>query len=73
MTKTFCRVYWGSHGCHLPRGHDGGHLCDCCTCVNHPDPPSDPDEGECVGAAPYYGSETNFHGEDTCQRDCPRG
>ena len=23
-----CRVYWGSHGCDLPRGHDGEHVCD---------------------------------------------
>lgn len=23
-----CRVYWGSHGCNLQRGHDGEHRCD---------------------------------------------
>lgn len=24
-----CRVYWGSHGCSLERGHDGPHICSC--------------------------------------------
>jgi len=60
-----CRVYWGSHGCHLVRGHDGHHLC-CCDCVNHPD--SDPESGlldnGCVGAFPFYGPQTRFYGED---------
>lgn len=23
-----CRVYWGSHGCQLDRGHEGPHRCD---------------------------------------------
>ena len=58
-----CRVYWGSHGCDLERGHaerDGTpHDCGCCECGNHPDP----DSG-CVGREPYYGAETNFYGED---------
>lgn len=22
-----CRVFWGSHGCELPRGHQGRHVC----------------------------------------------
>lgn len=22
-----CRVYWGSHGCEKPRGHEGEHMC----------------------------------------------
>jgi hypothetical protein len=22
-----CQIYWGSHGCHLPRFHDGHHHC----------------------------------------------
>jgi hypothetical protein len=56
---TLCRVYWGSHGCDLERGHDGHHFCNCCECTNHPDP----DSG-CVGAYPYYGPETNFYGDD---------
>lgn len=30
-----CRVYWGSHGCSQPRGHEGLHECDCCTCPDH--------------------------------------
>jgi hypothetical protein len=25
--RTQCQVYWGSHGCHLPRGHEGNHEC----------------------------------------------
>lgn len=53
-----CRVYWGSHGCRLPRGHEGYHLC-CCECERHPDPGSG-----CVGAFPYYGPDTRFYGED---------
>lgn len=24
-----CGVFWGSHGCDLPPGHDGDHVCDC--------------------------------------------
>lgn len=27
MTKEYCGTYWGSHGCDLPRGHAGEHLC----------------------------------------------
>lgn len=57
-----CRVYWGSHGCDLERGHPGGpdsHDCDCCECASHPDP----DSG-CVARAPYYGPETRFYGDD---------
>ena len=54
-----CRVFWGSHGCELERGHDGTHSCSCCNCENHPDIP------ECVGKAPYYGDNTQFYGEDT--------
>lgn len=23
----YCRVYWGSHGCDLPRGHKPPHVC----------------------------------------------
>lgn len=59
QSKAFetCRVYWGSHGCCLPRGHDGTCVCDCAS-------------GETpagvlnVGAAPYYGPDTGFYGED---------
>ena len=54
-----CEVYWGSHGCKYDRGHIGDHECDCCECVNHPDP----DTG-CVGKAPWYGDITRFYGDD---------
>lgn len=27
MTEDRCPVSWGSHGCGLPRGHDGEHVC----------------------------------------------
>lgn len=54
-----CRVYWGSHGCARPLGHDGDHWCDCCDCDNHPDP----DSG-CVAGPPYYGPDTRFYGDD---------
>ena len=26
----FCNTFWGSHGCDLPKGHDGVHKCDGC-------------------------------------------
>lgn len=58
----WCRVYWGTHGCQHPRGHDGPHECDCCECEHHPDP----DSG-CVAKPPYYAivdAETRFYGED---------
>jgi hypothetical protein len=59
-----CRVYWGSHGCHLERGHPADVPCRCdCECVIHPDP----DSG-CVCAWPYYGPDTNFYGEDAGNR-----
>ena len=59
--ESGCRVYWGSHGCHEPRGHgsDAPHACDCCECETHPDP----DSG-CVARPPYYGDDTRFYGED---------
>lgn len=61
-----CRVYWGSHGCMLPRHHDG----DCiCACAMEPD--DDPDVLN-VGAPPYYGEgETWFYGEDAEARGLP--
>lgn len=54
-----CRVYWGSHGCHKPRGHEGPCWCDCCECENHPD-----DDSGCVAGPPWYGPRTTFYGED---------
>ncbi len=58
--EVHCRVYWGSHGCRLERGHEGPHLCDC---ADWPDWQTD-DESENVGAPPYYGPNTRFYGED---------
>lgn len=61
MPDARCRVYWGTHGCVLERGHHGHHWCSCC-----PDPAQHPDgcEEGCVGAWPYYGPQTNFYGDD---------
>jgi hypothetical protein len=65
-----CRVYWGSHGCDLKRGHAGGHECGCCDCPSgHHDGITAPTlVGEtnvvCVARAPYYGEGTFFYGED---------
>lgn len=63
-----CRVYWGSHGCHHPRGHSAEipHECDCCECRHHPDPDPDNLDGapSCVAKPPYYGEGTTFYGED---------
>lgn len=55
-----CKVYWGSHGCDLPKGHEGHHRCDCCECEDHATKP----EAGCVGSFPYYGPKTTFYGED---------
>ena len=65
----YCRVFWGSHGCDLERGHlerDGTpHDCGCCECGDHHPFPEWPDEGVlCVAKAPYYGPGTIFYGED---------
>ena len=70
MTANDCRVYWGSHGCNLERGHEGGHVCPCCDCPpgrhNGVDAPTlvDDDGVICVSREPYYGPETYFYGED---------
>lgn len=53
----YCRVYWGSHGCDLWRGHVGPHIC--LTCWDE-----DGDNEGYVGSWPYYGPDTNFYGED---------
>ena len=58
MATRKCDTHWGPHGCHLPVGHNEHHFC-CCDCKNHPDP-----ESGCVGAFPYYGAQTQFHGDD---------
>jgi len=59
--EGWCRVYWGSHGCHEPRGHpdDVPHSCDCCECADHPD-----EDSGCVARPPYYGPDTRFYGEE---------
>lgn|GEM_PF-1930227 len=59
-----CRVYWGSHGCDLERGHGKRlrpHDCGCCDCGDsHPQ-----DDGAlCVARKPWYGWQTRFYGED---------
>lgn len=72
-----CRVYWGSHGCNLPRGHEGGHECACCDCPaghhNGLEAPMlvDDDDCVCVARAPYYGSKTRFYGEDAQAQGLP--
>jgi hypothetical protein len=69
-----CRVYWGSHACYLPRGHDGPHLCTCAHVDDDPSKPllphrDDVDDDDAPGAGnvgrpPYYGAHTSFRGED---------
>jgi hypothetical protein len=56
MKVDECRVYWGSHGCDLERGHLGPHVCQTCW-------DSDDTDGY-VGTWPYYGPDTFFYGED---------
>jgi len=69
-----CRVYWGSHGCDLVRGHDGPCCCECGwewdlgfdeKYVRCGYAPREDSEGVLnVGARPYYGWPTGFFGED---------
>ena len=66
-----CDVYWGSHGCELPRGHEGTCECDCCTCEHHPYPDWPATNALCVAKAPYYGPETRFYGDDVAARGLP--
>ena len=55
---NYCRIYWGSHGCDLERGHEGNHRCGCA------DDPQFQGPGN-VGGYPYYGRwMTWFYGED---------
>ncbi len=63
---SHCRVFWGSHGCRLERGHQGPHLCECAhpDWQNCPEGFKDSDGVLNVGAPPYYGPETIFYGED---------
>jgi hypothetical protein len=61
-----CRVYWGSHGCALERGHHGPHVCVCAPLLARllrQLLPWHRQAGE-VGAPPYYGADTRFYGED---------
>ena len=68
-----CRVYWGSHGCALARGHAGHHECECCTCgENHPYPDWPDRDVVCVAKFPYYDrglkdGVTTFYGEDATE------
>lgn len=64
--EHYCRVYWGSHGCSLARGHEGEHVCDCSIAPDGsllPHMNDAPGSGN-VGRAPYYGPDTRFYGED---------
>lgn len=64
-TRAACRVYWGSHGCRLERGHEGHHECICARDENGNLEPKEDEDGVLnVGAFPYYGPETRFYGED---------
>ena len=57
-----CRVYWGTHGCMLERGHEGDHLCRCSLDKRGRLLPYM--KGGNVGRAPFYGRKTKFYGED---------
>lgn len=70
VTPTKCQVYWGSHGCDVPRGHgpNVAHACSCCDCDDHEAMQGHRSDasGEwlCVARPPYYGPETRFYGDD---------
>lgn len=64
-----CRVYWGSHGCQLERGHEGPCVCDD-SCK-----PTEAELAQGIGDAgrpPYYGDDTRFYGEDVVARGLPQ-
>lgn len=65
-----CRVYWGSHGCQLTRGHTEPHECDCCECEHHDE--TSLERFGCVAKPPYYGAITRFYGEDAGDTDLNR-
>lgn len=75
-----CRVYWGSHGCDLERGHAGEHICGCSVeegvdggaLLPHMDDADAAEDSGNVGRAPYYGPDTNFYGEDAEDADIGR-
>jgi len=72
----YCRVYWGSHGCTLKRGHNGPHCCDCADEGGFdPETREYYDDPGCfnVGAPPYYGPGTTFYGEDTTAAERGQG
>jgi hypothetical protein len=66
--NSLCRVFWGTHGCDLQRGHTGPHLCSCAWDEDgDPLPYENEDEDGPwvnVGAPPYYGPNTRFFGDD---------
>lgn len=70
MADEGCDVYWGSHGCHLERGHEGMCECDCCDCPEGAHPHPEPNV-LCVAKAPYYGPNTRFYGDDVETRGLP--
>ena len=72
MTTNDCRVYWGSHGCQLRRGHLGTCECSCCTCIPEHTPNPDSEGVVCVAKAPYYGDDTTFYGQDVVSRGLPQ-
>lgn len=77
--EAICRVYWGSHGCCHPKGHNGPHECNCCECPDHTvnhvieGVEGDMENGwvECVAKPPYYGPDTKFYGEDATALGLP--
>jgi len=56
---NYCRVYWGTHGCVLPRDHEEDCHCDCCECTG------EIHDESCAAFPPYYGSNTFFYGDDS--------
>jgi hypothetical protein len=69
MSTNTCDIFWGSHGCDLPEGHDGQHMCgDDCTynisnvaehkALHDSAGPNDRHPDGCVGTWPYYGRGT---------------
>jgi len=62
-----CRVYWGTHGCQLPRAHDTEREPHLCSCADDPEEPGVTN----AGRPPYYGPDTWFYGEDAPEQARP--
>jgi hypothetical protein len=65
MEMSGCDTYWRTHGCDLPRGHDGPHMC--CPHLGEPGRCQniDCDDNDCVDAHLCHNETPNL-GDRLC-------